>query len=66
MPRESENYRDNLAIVEKRAERLFPDDIVFSPKQIAKILNCSVATIYRKGYRGGMTCADIARVLCKN
>lgn len=66
MPRECINYRDNLAIVMKRAKKLFPDDIVFSPKQIAKILNCSVATIYRKGYHGGMTCADIARVLCLN
>lgn len=63
--RESENYRDTLDDVRARANRLFPDKVVFSAPDIAKMFGCCVKTVYNRGLTSNMTAAEIARTLCR-
>ena len=63
--RESENYRNTLDDVRARADRLFPDKIMLSAPDIARLLGCERSTIYRRGFTSGMTLEEIARTICR-
>lgn len=63
--RESENYRDTLEDIRAKADRLFPDKVLFSAPEIARMLGCDRTTIYRRGLKSGMTAPEIARALCR-
>lgn len=63
MPREKELYRDTLERVRERADRLFPDKLIYNTQEVAKILGCSVSTLYRRGMQGNYTAEQLARRL---
>lgn len=61
MPREKENYRDTLERVRERADKLYPEQIVYTTAQVADILGVSRKTAYNWGFRRWSTCEEIAR-----
>ena len=63
MPREKELYRDTLERVRKRADELFPEKMIYTTKDISKILGRSQSTLYRWGIKGKYTAEQLARRL---
>ena len=63
MPREKELYRDTLERIRQVADQLYPGKVEYKNKEIAKILGCSVATLYRRGIKGRYTAEQLARLL---
>lgn len=49
MSREKIDYRDQLALIYERIERLFPDNLGYlKAEEVAKILDCNVKTVYER------------------
>ena len=61
MPREKELYRDTLERIRKRADELYPDKLLYSQKEAAKIMGCCSRTIYLKGLSTLITAEQLAR-----
>lgn len=61
MPREKELYQDTLERFRKRADERFPDKLIYTQKEAAKLLGVSVCTIQRHGLGGNITVEQLAR-----
>lgn len=64
VPREKETYRDTLERVREKADKLYPDQIIYKTEQVAAILGVSRRTAYNWGFKGWNTCEQIARRIC--
>jgi len=62
MPREKELYRDTLERIRNRADKKFPDKLLYSQQEAATIMGVSTKTIYRKGLSEFITAEQLARI----
>lgn len=61
MPREKELFEPTLQAIRARAKKLYPEKLLFSRAEAANIVGTSVSTLYRRGFRGRITCEQLAR-----
>lgn len=61
MPREKELYQDTLERFRKRADELYPEKLLYSQKEAARIVGVSPKTLYRCGLRELITVEQLAR-----
>lgn len=61
MPKEKELYRDTLERIRKRADKLYPDKLVYTQEEAAKIMGKHRNTIARHGLKTDITCERLAR-----
>lgn len=61
MPREKELYEPTLESIRNRAKELYPDKLLFSRPEAAKVMGVSVSTLYRRGLGGLITAEQLAR-----
>ena len=62
MPREKEAYADLLEEIRRRAKELYPDKLIYTQKEAAKIMGCSAKKLQRKGVSGDITSPQLARL----
>lgn len=62
MGRERELFLPTLERIRKRADELFPDKLVYTRAEAAKIIGISPSTMSRKGFKGTMTAEQLARM----
>ena len=63
MPREKELYVPTLERIRGRADRIYPDKLLYTQKEAAKIMGCSPDYLRELGIRrGGTTCEQLARL----
>lgn len=70
MPRESETYRDTLALLIERGNQIFPGNMLLGQKQVAELIGESTVTVWRKKDRYGFvdgktTYPKLARALSR-
>lgn len=61
MPCEKELYRDTLERIRKRADELYPDKLLYTQKEAARIVGCVPITLYRRGLKTLITAEQLAR-----
>ena len=61
MPREKELYVPTLEAIRTRAEKLYPDKLLLTRPEAAKVMGVSVSTLYRRGLSGLITAEQLAR-----
>ena len=61
MPREKELYRDTLERIRKRADEMYPDKLLYTQQEAAKIMGRSTKTISRRGMSDLITTEQLAR-----
>lgn len=61
MPREKELYYDTLERFRKRADELYPDKLLYSQKEAARIVGVSTKTLSRRGLSELITTEQLAR-----
>lgn len=61
MPREKELYRDTLERIRGRADTLFPEKLLYSQHEAAKIMGVSTKTLSRRGLSEMITAEQLAR-----
>ena len=62
MPREKELYVPTLERIRGRADRIYPDKLLYTQKEAAKIMGCSPDYLRELGIRGLTTCEQLARL----
>lgn len=62
MPREKELYRDTLERIRDRADTLYPEKLIYSQIEAARIMGCSARTLQRLGLDGFITAERLARI----
>lgn len=61
MPREKELYRDTLERIRQRADKKFPDKLLYTQQEAAKIMGVSTKTLSRHGLSEFITAEQLAR-----
>lgn len=61
MPREKELYRDTLERIRKRADEMYPEKLLYSQQEAAKIMGVARVTISRRGLSTLITAEQLAR-----
>lgn len=61
MPREKELYYDTLERIRKRADELYPDKLLYSQQEAAKIMGVCTKTLYKRGLSELITAEQLAR-----
>lgn len=61
MPREKELYRDTLERIRKRADEKFPNKLLYTQNEAARLMGTSKSTIYRRGLGTLITAEQLAR-----
>ena len=62
MPREKELYRDTLERFRERADKLFPDKLVYTQTEAAKIVGRSTKTLQRRNLSRDITAEQLASI----
>lgn len=62
MPKEKELFASTLERIRKRADELYPDKLLYSQQEAARIMGVSARTIYRRGLSEFITAEQLARV----
>lgn len=61
MPREKELFAVTLERIRKRADELYPEKLVYSQQEAARIMGVSSKTLYRRGLSEFITAEQLAR-----
>ncbi|HCW79905.1 MAG TPA: hypothetical protein DG942_02225 [Ruminococcaceae bacterium] len=61
MPREKELYEPTLESIRVRAKELYPDKLLLTRTEAAKVMGISVSTLYRHGLGQRITAEQLAR-----
>jgi len=61
MSKEKELYRDTLERIRKRADELYPEKLLYTQQEAARIMGCHRNTIGRRGLKTDITCERLAR-----
>lgn len=61
MPREKELFAVTLERIRKRADELYPNKLLYSQQEAARIMGVSARTIYRRGLSEFITAEQLAR-----
>ncbi len=61
MPREKELFTVTLERIRKRADELYPEKLVYSQQEAARIMGVSSKTLYRRGLSEFITAEQLAR-----
>ena len=60
--RKKELYIPTLERIRGRADRIYPDKLLYTQKEAAKIMGCSPDYLRELGIRGLTTCEQLARL----
>lgn len=62
MKQEQGLYQQTLERIRDRADKLYPDKLLYQQAEAAKIMGVSVETLRRAGLRTRITCEQLAKV----
>lgn len=61
MPREKELYCDTLERIRKRADEMYPNKLLYSQQEAAKIMGVCTKTLQNRGLSTLITAEQLAR-----